>query len=80
MNPASAAFVICFMDADKDWEARFKLSEIRPLPDYVPWLIAEYAPIPGPWWVQILVIGILALCGFIARRPRADASSYNPVP
>jgi hypothetical protein len=68
------------MDADKDWEARFRASEIRPMPAYVPWLIAEYAPIPGPWWVQILVIGILALFGFGASRPRAEAKGHNPVP
>ena len=53
------------MDADKDWEARFEASEMLPLPDYIPELIVTYAPIPGPWWVQILAsIGILALFGF----------------
>ena len=50
---------------DKDWEARFKPSNRRPLPSWAPWLIADFIPIPGPWWVQILAwIGIVvALSG-----------------
>ena len=68
------------MGAEKDWEARFKPSKTRYIPDYVPWLIAEYAPIPGPWWVQILVIGIFALFAFGAHRRRAVAKDHNPVP
>jgi len=61
------------MGAEKDWEARFKLSETRYIPDYVPWLIVEYAPIPGPLWVQILLsIGILALFGIKNRGARTN--------
>jgi hypothetical protein len=72
-------------DAHKDWEARFKASEIRPLSNYIPELIVTCAPIPGPWWIQILAsIGILALFGLknhsARTNPQADARGYNPVP
>ena len=61
------------MDADKDWEARFKANEIRPLPDYIPALIVTCAPIPGPWRVQILAsIGILALFGLKEHAARTN--------
>jgi hypothetical protein len=59
---------------EKDWSARFERTEIQPLPRWVPWLIAECAPIPGPWWAQILaIIGILALFGM--KNSKADKTA-----
>ena len=57
------------MNPEKDWEARFKASEIRPLPADFRTVIITCTPILGPWWVQILATVGLILC---TRDPNHD--------
>jgi len=37
----------------KDWQARFRLSDRQPLPEWFWWLLICAIPI-GPWYIELL--------------------------
>ena len=58
---------------DKDWEARFKPSELRPRSHRVLWEIPlEIAAPFGPWWLGIaLGVGVAGLFTFMFRAAKS---------
>jgi hypothetical protein len=52
---------------DKDWEARFKLGEQKPFPDWLVWALVCIIPL-GPWYVEIPITATVALIAFFKMR------------
>lgn len=45
---------------NKDWEGRFRPSERKSWPRWLPWLIVLLIPITiGPWWFRIAMFVVL---------------------
>jgi hypothetical protein len=52
---------------DKDWEARFKLGEPKPFPDWLVWAVILTIPL-GPWYMELAITAAVALIAFFKLR------------
>jgi len=51
---------------DKDWEARFRISDAKPWPRWILWFLILLIPIPSePAWLWWLLVGIGATVLFV---------------